>query len=39
MKVSESVSTPYQAMEYRDGEFKKADLKRGHFYITNDNKV
>lgn len=39
MKVSESVSTPYQAMEYRDGEFKKADLKKGHFYITNDNRV
>lgn len=37
--ASQSASAPYQAMEYRDGEFKKADLRRGHFYITNDNRV
>lgn len=39
MKVQSDVTHDYPAMEYRDGQFKKANLQTGHFYITNDNRV
>ena len=39
MRVQKESKYNYPAMEYRDGEFKKADLAIGHFYLTNDNRI